>query len=214
MRNLFDFESGQAIGDLPHVVAHLLDGFREGNRRAVFVQQQESLADFFDNLRFLPAEPGRFDFVVVRALGFGHLVESNGAVVNRGLHLEHFTEAGGELRECALELLFAKLAKDAFEFGFGLLQFFDGLQSARRSLPCELTLRFSWWLPPFAAELRGAFWRRGRPVLAAEGAFSAGRCFHRRDGEPGLPWRRWRVGRRRIAWLGRFAFGGLTLTWF
>ena len=53
LRDLFDFEGGQAIGDLPHVVAHLLDGFGEGDRRAVFVQQQERFVDFVDDLRFL-----------------------------------------------------------------------------------------------------------------------------------------------------------------
>ncbi len=69
LRDLIDFDRGQALGDLTHVVAHLFDGFGKGDRRAFFVQQQEGLVDFVDDLRFLPAEAGGFDFIVVSRAG-------------------------------------------------------------------------------------------------------------------------------------------------
>ena len=43
------------------------------------------------------------------------------------MHFEHFAEAGGELRERALQFFFAKLAEDALQLGLGLLQFLDRL---------------------------------------------------------------------------------------
>ena len=67
-----------------------------------------------DNLRFLPAQACRFDFMVVSTLCHGHMVEPHGAFVDGGLQLEHFAEAGGKLGESALELLFPKLAENAF----------------------------------------------------------------------------------------------------
>ena len=90
--------------------------------------------------------------MVVGALGFGHMVELHRAVVDGGLQFEHFAEAGGELRERALEFFFAKLAEDAFEFGLGLFQFFDGLQLL---LGCSLAYRFFDLLGCFLHSLLG-----------------------------------------------------------
>ena len=173
--SLSTLRAARRVGDLPHVVAHLFDGFGEGDRRALFVQQREGFVDFVDDLRFLATEAGGFDFVIVRALGLGNLVEPHGAVVDGGLHFEHFAEAGGELRERAFELFFAKLAEDALELGLGLLEFFDRLLLV---LGRAFALGFLELLVGFLHLLLRFFqaiWSRDRRALAVAEAYRFGR---------------------------------------
>ena len=71
---------------------------------------------------FLPAEPGRFDFVVVIALGLRHVVQPHRAFVHCDLPFQHFAETGGELGQRPFHFLFAELSQDALQLGLGLLQ--------------------------------------------------------------------------------------------
>src|SRR3954454_21534328 len=64
----------------------------------------------------------------MRALRDGHLINFHGSVVHGGLHFKHFAETSGEGSESALELFLAKLAKNAFELGLGLLELLYRLQ--------------------------------------------------------------------------------------
>ena len=90
-------------------------------------KQQDRLVGLDDDLQFAAAQPARFDFLIVRALGLGHLVQPHRAFVNFDLHFQHFLEAGFEHGQRPGDLFLAKLAEDFLQLGLGLLQLADGL---------------------------------------------------------------------------------------
>ena len=55
LRDFVHLGLGQPIDDLPHVVAHLVDGFGKRHRAAFFAQQEGGLVHFDDDLRLLAA---------------------------------------------------------------------------------------------------------------------------------------------------------------
>ncbi len=110
-----------------HVFANLLDRLGKGDGGAFLVQQIQGAVRLDHDERFLAAEAGGLDFVVVAAVGVGDLVEPDGSLVDLDLHREHFTEAGLEHGQDPFDLLLAKLTEDFFEFELGGVEVFERL---------------------------------------------------------------------------------------
>ena len=99
---------------------------KKGHGAAVLAQHRQGLVDLDDDLRLAAAQAAGLDLVIVAPLGRGHLVQSERALKDLLLHLQHLAEAGFEHRQHPLDFLLAELAKDLLQFGLGLFQFRSG----------------------------------------------------------------------------------------
>ena len=154
LRELIGLDGGEAFGDCCMSSCIWSTASGKATDEPSSCSSESAFLDLVDDLQILRGlgGPDSISWSCVRC-ALGVLVDIHSAVVNGGLHFEHFAEAGNQLRERALKFFFAKLAKNAFESALACSSCL--MASSWLSVaPLRIGLRLSFfWRPPFAAGL-------------------------------------------------------------
>ena len=159
MRDRAHFRLGQPVADRFHVVADLLDDFRERDGRAFFQQQGQAAICLSGHLALIERQFVGTNVEVASALFLGGLIESLGGLVDLDFFFQHLAEAAFEQGQDPFHFLFAQLSQDFLEFGDGLLQFLERFGLFLQRLGTlgflEVLLRFAHFLFGFADAFLG-----------------------------------------------------------